>query len=91
MRASYLGGVDPGLLPPSPLVTGAMNLAVVDPAERDEFVPHFPSQRTRLHEAQVVGIGMLSPTHATRLLCNEPQMYLIAMGRRINLRLNRRM
>jgi hypothetical protein len=40
------------LLPPCALITGAMNLAVVDTAERDhEFIAHLPAQRTRLHEA----------------------------------------
>jgi hypothetical protein len=51
-RASNADGIDPSLLPPCALITGAMNLAVVDAAERDhEFIAHLPAQRARLHEA----------------------------------------
>ena len=33
----------------------------------NEFVAHFCTQCTPLHEAQVVGIGRLSPAHEARL------------------------
>ena len=61
-----------------------MNLAVVNAAERDhEFIAHLPAQRPRLHETEVVGIGMLSPTHKTRLLSNKPQMLFVTMAGRL--------
>ena len=61
-----------------------MNLAVVNAAERDhEFITHPPAQRSWLHKTEVVGIGMLSPTHKTRLLSNKPQMLFVAMASRL--------
>ena len=68
-----------------------MNLAVVNAAERDhEFITHPPAQRSWLHKTEVVGIGMLSPTHKTRLLSNKPQMLFIAMATRLRNRKNTR-
>ena len=68
-----------------------MNFPVVDAAERDhEFIAHLPAQRPRLHETEVVGIGMLSPTHKTRLLSNKPQMLFVAMATRLRNRKNTR-
>jgi hypothetical protein len=41
-HAGNVDGIDVSLFPPGALITGAMNLAVVDAAERDhEFVAHF--------------------------------------------------
>ena len=58
-----------------------MNLAMVDAAQGDhEFIAHLPTQRARLHEAEVVRIGVLAPAHKTRLFGNEPQMFLVAMA-----------
>ena len=66
-----------------------MNLAVVDAAKRDdELIAHLSAQRTRLHEAEVVGIGMLSPTNETRLFGNKAQMLLVAMATRLRNRKN---
>jgi hypothetical protein len=68
-----------------------MNLAVVDAAERDhEFIAHLPAQRPRLHETEVVGIGVLSPANETRLFSNKPQMLLVAMATRLRNRKNTR-
>ena len=83
-RASNANGVDASLVPPRALVAGAMNLAVVDAAERDhEFITHPPAQRSWLHEAEVVGIGMPSPANETRLFSNKPQMLFVAMASRL--------
>ena len=66
-----------------------MNLAVVDAAERDhEFIAHLPAQRPRLHETEVVGIGVLSPANETRLFSNKPQMLFVAMASRLRNRNN---
>jgi hypothetical protein len=68
-----------------------MNLAVVDAAERDhEFIARLPAQRPRLHETEVVGIGMRSPAHKTRLFSNKPQMLFVAMATRLRNRKNTR-
>jgi|SRR6516164_8471698 len=82
--AGNIDGVDPRLFPPSALITGAMHLAVMDTAKRDhEFIAHFATQRTWLHEAQVVGIGMFPPANQTRLFGNKSQMLFIAMPTRL--------
>ena len=53
------------------------------PAQGDsEFVAHFSAERPRLHEAKMVGIGGLSPTHETRMLGHETEMLLIAIASR---------
>ena len=58
-----------------------MNRPVMDPAQRgNKFVTHLPAECTRLHEAQVMGIGRFSPAHETRLLSDEPQMLFVAIA-----------
>jgi len=47
---------------------------------RHEFVTYLSSERTRLREAKVVGIGRLSSTYETRLLGDEAEMLLIAVA-----------
>jgi hypothetical protein len=89
--AGNIDGVDPGLFPPCVLITGAMNLPMMNTAERnDVFIAHLAAQRPRLHEAQVVGIGVLSPTNQTRLFSNKPQMLFVAMATRFGSRKNTR-
>jgi hypothetical protein len=62
-----------------------MNLAMVDTTQRNnEFIAHLPAHGSRLHEAKVMGIGMLSPTNKTWLFGDEPQMFLIAMTTRLH-------
>ena len=62
-----------------------MNRPVMDPAQRgNEFVAHFCTQCTPLHEAQVVGIGRFSPAHETRLLGDKPQMLFVAIATRLS-------
>ena len=61
-----------------------MNRPVMDPAQGgNEFVAHLPAECTRLHEAQVVGIGRFSPAHETGLLGDEPQMLFVAIATRL--------
>ena len=61
------------MFPPCAFITGAMNLAVVDAAERDsKFVAHLAAKRPRLHEAEVMRIGMFSPADQARLFGDEP-------------------
>ncbi len=78
---SNLDRIDAGLLPPCPLIADTMNRPVMDAAQRsNEFVAHLPTECTRLHEAQVVGIGRFSSAHETRLLGDEPQMLFVAIA-----------
>ena len=54
-----LHGIDAGRLPPSLLVAGAMNRAVMRAAKRDgELVAHFAAERPRLQEAKMMRIGL---------------------------------
>ena len=77
------------MFPPRSLIARAMNLAVVDPAQGNhEFITHLAAQRSRLHEAEVVGIGVLSPAHKTRLFRNKSQMLLVAMATELRDRKN---
>ena len=61
-----------------------MNCPVMDAAQGgNEFVAHLPAECTRLHKAQVVGIGRFSPAHETRLLGDEPEMLFVAIATRL--------
>jgi hypothetical protein len=60
--------IDVELPPPCGLVTRAMQLAMVGPADRhDELVAHSASERTRLGEGQVVRIGGHTAANEARL------------------------
>ena len=67
------------LLPPCGLITRAMKLAVMDPANRDgELVAHSVSKRTRLGKREVMRIRRHAATHKTRLPQYELPVVLIA-------------
>ena len=62
-----------------------MNRPVMDPAERDnELVADLAAQRTRLREAQVVGIGRFPPAHETGLLGDKPEVLFVAVAPRFS-------
>ena len=62
-----------------------MNRPVMDPAQRgNELVTHLPAECTRLHEAQMMGIGRFSPAYETCLLGDEPQMLFVAIATRLS-------
>jgi hypothetical protein len=76
--------VDADLIPPRAFIAGTVSRPVMDSAQRDsEFVAHFSAERTRLHEAKMMGIGGLSPTYETRLLGDEAEMFFIAVAFRL--------
>jgi hypothetical protein len=78
---SNLDGIDADMLPPSTFIAGTVKFAVMAPAKRcHEFIAHLAAQRAWLREAEVVGIGWLSPTDEARLLGHEPQVVLIAVA-----------
>ena len=57
---------------------------MMGPAQGDgEFVAHFSTERPRLHEAQMVGIGGHSPTYEAGLLGDESEMLLVAVPFRL--------
>ena len=58
-----------GRLPPGALVTGAMNRAMMDTAERHgEFIARLAAERARLQVAQMMRVGWFSTTDQTWLL-----------------------
>ena len=73
--------VDVELLPPCRLITRAMKLAMMDPANRDgELVAHSVSKRTRLGKREVMRIRRHAATHKTRLPQYELPVVLIAQA-----------
>ena len=61
-----------------------MQLAVVDPADRnDELVAHSASERTRLGKGQVMRIGWHTAAHKARLPQYEIPVVLIAQPNRL--------
>ena len=62
-----------------------MNRPMMDSAQRRyELVADLRAECTRLHEAQVMGVGRFSPAHETRLLGDEPQMLFVAIATRLS-------
>ena len=69
------------LPPPSKLVPGAMELAVVQAADRDdEFVAHAPSKCARLCKSEVVRIRRKTATAQAGLPEHEFPVVLISMA-----------
>jgi hypothetical protein len=78
-----LDGIDALRLPPGDLIAGAMQVTVMDAAERHrELIAHFAAQRARLHEAQMMGIAGLAPTDQAGLPGHVAQMVLVAIAAR---------
>ena len=62
-----------------------MNCSVMDPAKRgNKLITYLPAESTRLHEAQMMGIGRFSPAHETGLLGDEPQMLFVTIATRLS-------
>jgi hypothetical protein len=69
------------------LVTRAMQLAMMDAANRDgELVAHSASQCKRLCKREVVRIRRHAAAHKTGLPQNEPPVVLIAQANRFEAR-----
>ena len=67
------------LLPPCGLITRAMKLAVMDPANGNrELIAHSVSKRTRLGKREVMRIRRHAAADKTRLPQHELPMVLIA-------------
>ena len=76
-----LDRVDAGLLPPGPLVTGAMNRTVVDAAERHgEFVAGLAAERPWLHEPKMMRVGRLAAAKEARLPGDKSNMFAVAVA-----------
>jgi hypothetical protein len=71
--------IDAELLPPCSLITRAMKLAVMDPANRHgELVAHSASKRARLGKREVMRIRRRAAAHKASLLLHELPVVLIA-------------
>ena len=72
-------GINVDQRPPCFLVHLAVQLAVVNAAQRDsELVADLAAKGARLHEAEMVGIAGLATTHQTRQRGNEIEVLLVA-------------
>jgi hypothetical protein len=75
--------------PPRRLVTRAMQLAVMDPADRHhELVADAPSERARLCKGEVMWIRRHSAAHQAGLPQHESSMVFIAQADRFAQRLD---
>ena len=78
-----LNGIDAGRLPPSLLVAGTMDRAVMRAAERDgEFVARFAAERPRLQVAKVMRIGLFAAADEARLLGNMAKVLAVTIAAR---------
>jgi hypothetical protein len=76
-------GIDIEALPPCGFVSGAMQLPVMDPADRhDELVAHPASEGPRLGKREVVRIRRHATAHEARLPQHKSSVVLIAQANR---------
>ena len=81
--------VDLDLIPPRSLVGVAMELAVMDPTNRDrELVANSTAQRPRLRKPEMMGIRGRTPAYEARLPGHEFQVVLVAHANRFPERLD---
>ena len=70
--------VNAGIFPPCGLIAGAMDLAMMAPAQRHgELITDLAAQRAVLREAQVVGVCRPAPTNQARLFGYELHVLLV--------------
>jgi hypothetical protein len=78
-----LDRLDPSNPPPPGFVSGAMQGAVVTPAQRDgKFVADLAAQGAGLSEAEMVRVGRFAAADNAGLSHDEPQVRLIAVASR---------
>jgi hypothetical protein len=77
--ARDLDRLDAGGLPPSALITDAMNRAVMHAAERHrELIAYFYAQRARLRKVQVMRVTWVTATDDAGLRSNKAKVRLVA-------------
>ena len=75
--------IDPLALPPGPLIAASMELAVVQPANRDgEAVANSSSHRPLLGKLDVVGIGGGAAADEARLSGHILEVFAVALAHR---------
>jgi hypothetical protein len=76
-------GIDTGLVPPFGFVAAAVDLAMVNPAERHrKLVAHPAPERRILGKPEVVRVSRLAATDQTWLAANEFHMSFVAQPAR---------
>ena len=76
--ARQADGLETGFRPPVRFLAGAVQFAMVCPAQRDrEFVADLLSQSARLRKTQVVRVTGLAAADEAGLFRDEPQMLLV--------------
>ena len=69
--------------PPVRFLTGAVQFAMVCPAQWDrEFVADLEAETAGLRKAQMMGIAGLAPANEARLFGHEPQVGLVTQATR---------
>ena len=73
--------IDLQIAPPGSLIVGLVQLSVMAAAQRyGELITHLETDRPRLREPQVVGIGRLPAANQARLGGNKFQVCLVAQA-----------
>ena len=68
----------PGIRPPGPFITAAMEFAVMHATERDrELITHLTAERAGLSEAEMMGIRRPPTANKTGLFDHVPDMVAI--------------
>ena len=77
-------GIDPLALPPGALIAAPVQLAMVQPADRDsEAIADLPPHRPLLGKPEVVGVRGAPAADETPLRSHEPEMVAIALPHRL--------
>jgi len=72
-------GIDIGFIPPGALVTLAVELAMMDAAQRYRELIRYPTaEGARLRVPKMMSLAGLPTTHCARLHRNETKMILVA-------------
>ena len=78
-----VNGVDAGRLPPSLLIAGAMDGAMMRAAERDgEFIAGLAAERPRLQVAKMMCVRLFAAADEARLLGNIAKVLAVAIAPR---------
>ena len=81
--ARQTDGLETGSRPPVGFLAGAVQFAMVCPAQRDrEFLADLEAETAGLREPQMVGVAGLAPANEARLFGDEPQVGLVTQATR---------
>ena len=76
--------IDIELIPPRAFVASSVELAMMNPAQRNrELIRHPTAESARLREPDVMGLARLPTAHRARLTGNKAQMVFVAAAPRL--------